>query len=426
MTSISLFSSISLFYLSRCETEATMKQRYVVLKTSPTRFDTWDMPEPRGIPGGGREPEPVAAPYSGDPPMIDIAIADLDEGEARDATANPDIANIAAADVPLDLIKPMAGAPGNAKLPPWGLEAVGALASSRTGRGVRVAVLDTGIKDNHPAFEHLRAQNKIIVRNFTSGAPNDASDTNPDGHGTHCAGTIAGGIVAGQRIGIAPDIDRLIIGKVLGEGGNTNETILNAIDWAVREKADIISMSLGINFPALVEYLHKSKEYPLQAATSVALQQYRDTVTLYAKLADFLNERNVLLVAATGNDSRRPGFTVDVSPPAASEFILKVGAVSRPIGGAVSVAAFSNTGAELVAPGVDIVSAGLDDGLHSLSGTSMATPHVVGVAALWAEQNKAANGRVIVDYLRADLLASAQPLDGRHADLGRGMVRAPH
>lgn len=357
------------------------------------------------------------------PPRMRYSIEYLDDAEAQDLNDNPAMPDTFPAEVPLTLIAPRSSVSSQIDSVPWGLSAVGALSTACTGRGIRVAVLDTGIKLDHLAFFSLLWEKRIVVRNFTDGAPDDVTDVH--GHGTHCAGTIAGGVVGHQRIGIAPNIDRLIIGKVLGSRENTNETLLEAIQWAARERANIISMSLGVDFPGLVEKLHKKMNLPLQAATSMALKQYRDTVTLFSKMSDYLSARNVLLVAATGNESMRPQYTVDVSPPAASEHILKVGAVSRPVGGTFPVAPFSNTGADLVAPGADILSASIDGGLQSLSGTSMATPHVAGVAALWAEQLLARNGAVSFQDIKTDLLASAQPLAGKRADVGRGLVRAP-
>lgn len=315
-----------------------------------------------------------------------------------------------------------AGIAAGTGAPSWGLEAVGALSSLSTGRGIRVAVLDTGIDLHHPAFLPLLLKSRVVVRNFTEGPADDVSDTH--GHGTHCAGTIAGGEVGGQRIGVAPDVERLIVGKVMGRGGNANATLVEAIDWAVAEGAHIISMSLGIDFPRMVETLHLEKHMPLKAATSQALKQYRETVGLFSKLADSMNARNVLLVAATGNESERPTYTIDVTPPAASEHVLKVGAVAL-AGGVPQVAAFSNTGPDLVAPGVDIMSAAAGGGLKVMSGTSMAVPHVAGVAALWAERIKSMHGKVLFQDLVADLLGATQRLDARRADVGRGLVRAP-
>jgi subtilisin family serine protease len=354
-------------------------------------------------------------------------IETLDDTELQNAYDDPKVLNLAPTDGPLKLIEPLADAapaiaPGNGGTSAWGLQAVGALDSASAGRGIRVAVLDTGINLKHAAFLPLLMRGRIVVRNFTEGAQDNVADTH--GHGTHCAGVIAGSDVNGQRIGIAPELDRLIVGKVLGRGGNTNAALVEAINWAMAEGAHIISMSLGIDFPGMVDRLVNEDGVPLQAATSKALKQYRETVSLFGKLADLMKTREVLLVAATGNESNRPAYTIDVTPPAASEHVLKVGAVGQ-VNGVLSIARFSNTGPDLVAPGVDIVSAGRDGGLVSMTGTSMATPHVAGVAALWAEQILATEGQVGFPELLLKLLGSVRPLDAKRADVGQGLLTAP-
>lgn len=389
-----------------------MKQRYVILEN----------PAPARTTRGGFEPMGQAETTGA---KVKISVAELEIAEVHDLRRDPQVHSIGPAGVPLALIEPkQVDVAAAAPLAAWGLEATGVLTSPRNGRGVRVAVLDTGLHLQHEAFTALRTAGAIVTRNFTNGGQADVTDNH--GHGTHCAGTIAGGTVGGVRIGVAPGIDRLIVGKVLGDGGGSNETTIQAIQWAVEQGAHVVSMSLGIDFPGLVERLKFENGMPGPAATSLALKQYRETVTLFGKLADFLSVQNVLLVAASGNESNRPGYTIDVAPPAASERVLKIGAVGPRSGGNYPIASFSNTGPDLVGPGVNIISAQVGGGLKPLSGTSMATPHVAGLAALWAERLLAKNGGVFTyDDLKADVLASAQALDGQRADIGRGLARAP-
>ena len=387
--------------------ENLMKQRYIVLG---------------GAPGSTGGPDDILfeSRSTGQAPTIPLSTADLDDDEAQEHIRNR--VPIASPDVPLALITPTESSTADLAAIPWGLDAVGALTSPRSGKGVRVAVLDTGIDLQHAAFAALRAQHRIVVKNFTNGDEDDVTDM--VGHGTHCAGTIAGGPVGGQRIGVAPDIETLLVGKVLGPGGGTNKTLTDAIQWATLQGAHIVSMSLAIDFPNLVKRWI-ADGMPELAATSTALKEYRETVNLFRKLADFLSTQNVLLVAATGNEANRPRYTIDVAPPAASDHIIKVGAVGRALGGAHPVARFSNTGPDLVAPGVDIVSACLNGGVCALNGTSMATPHVAGVAALWHEHLRARQGEVLYDDLKAEILGGAQAIHGARVDFGRGLVRAP-
>src|SRR5205085_8922480 len=123
----------------------------------------------------------------------------------------------------------------------WGLQVTGAATSSRTGKGVKVAVLDTGLDQSHPDF----AGRTITFETFIQGeTPQDGN-----GHGTHCAGTSCGGRPDnhGRRYGVA-DEAALYVGKVLnnsGRGGDGN--VLAGLNWALANQVQIVSMSLGIN-----------------------------------------------------------------------------------------------------------------------------------------------------------------------------------
>jgi subtilisin family serine protease len=320
---------------------------------------------------------------------------ELDDTEVGDALHDPDVDDVVLS-IPFTLIEPFKS---SADLPEtsisWGIETVRAATSPHDGRGVTVAILDTGIDLTHEAFAGLMFPSAHLMDFSVDETGRAGSAADQHGHGTHVAGTIAGRPVNGQRIGVAPGIERVLIGKVLGPKGAPTEAVFNAITWALRERADIVSMSLGIDFPRVVSSLI-ANGLPPDIAAARALEAYRSNVRLFDRLAELVEARakqgrGALLIAAAGNESRRkknPEFTVPVAPPAAADGFISVGAVGRAATPEFSleVAAFSNTGCLLSAPGVSILSAKLGGGLVSQDGTSMATPHVAGVAALWTQK----------------------------------------
>lgn len=366
--------------------------------------------------------------FSRSPANIKLEEADLSKHEHNDLRRDPRTRAIARP-MPMKLIAPVSrdAAPPDAPVATetWGVKAVRAPESRFDGTGITVAVLDTGIDPNHPAFSNV----KLVQQNFTTEDPNDL-----DGHGTHCAGTIFGQDVNGTRIGIARNIDRALIGKVLGEGAGNSATIAKAIQWALHEGAHVISMSLGIDFPGYVEWLVKKEGMNVNPATSMALEEYRANVNLFTQLAGLVQANSVfgqgcIIVAATGNESKRPKYEISVSPPAAGTGIVSVGALGESTKGLV-IAKFSNNQADVAAPGVDILSAEAGKtGLVKMSGTSMATPHVAGVAALWAQRQLDMTGRVENESLMAQLVASGTfaPLapDSEEDDVGTGIVQVP-
>ncbi len=309
---------------------------------------------------------------------------------------------------------------------PWGVRAVGALKSRVTGKGAIVAVLDSGIDAKHPAFSGI----ELTQKNFTDEEGGDQS-----GHGTHCAGTIFGRDVEGKRIGVAPGVDRALIGKVMNRSGaGSTDQVITAIRWAVEQGAHIISMSLSIDFVGFAEQLHLLRGFPMKLATSKALVSYGQNLLLFDRLTALLqvqSENKPLIVAAAGNESRRherPDFEIATGPPAATESVVAVGALERAEDGTLGVYRSSNTRVDVSGPGVKIFSAKPGGGLASKSGTSMAGPHVAGVAALWVERLKAARrlsyrrlySRVVDGATREGLGPDIDPLA-----IGEGLVQAP-
>ena len=359
----------------------------------------------------------------------------LDTRGLHDLARDPQVRAFAPV-MPTQLVRPVpddqarlgaAPEPDDGTGPAWGIGAVGADVSARNGAGAVVAVLDTGIDATHPAFTGV----EIREEDFSGSGTGDRQ-----GHGTHCAGTIFGREVDGRRIGVAPGVASALIGKVLGDDGSgSSEMLFQGIQWAVRQGARVISMSLGFDFPGLVQRL-SDEGWPVDLATSAALEAYRGNLRMFDALMQLVRSQSAfnpgtVVVAAAGNESRRQlgaQYEIAVSLPAAAEGVVSTGALGRSAGGLV-VAPFSNTLPLVSAPGVDVVSAQAGGGLVSLNGTSMATPHVAGVAALWWEEVLASELPGTAATVASRLLANADTTSlapgSDVADRGVGVVRAP-
>lgn len=363
------------------------------------------------------------------PPAPKIETADMHSAEAHAAARASDVIGIARA-MPTRLIapEPMDDLRDEDVAPTWGITATGADASPFDGSGVRVAVLDTGIDRAHPAFQGVT----LTTRDFTGNGIHDAN-----GHGTHCAGTVFGRNVNGTRIGVARGVTQALIGKVLADDGRgSSDMLFDAMRWCADQGTRVISMSLGFDFAGLSERLVQDEDYPVLLATSVALEGYRMNLRMFDQLMDMFRAQaafdgGTVVVAAAGNESRRqihPDFEVSTSVPAAANGIISVGALGQSDAG-LNIAPFSNTNPTLAAPGVGIVSAAADGDLRSLNGTSMACPHVAGLAALWWQAIGASGIPVTSRSIEARLMASASLAgiapDVDVADRGQGLAQAP-
>jgi subtilisin family serine protease len=262
-----------------------------------------------------------------------------------------------------------------------------------TGQDITVAVLDTGYDTDHPDLSGKIGQ----TADFTG----TGSVEDDNGHGTHVASTIAGSGAAsdGKYKGVAPGA-KLAVGKVcVNTGGCPFSAILAGMQWAALDvHAKIVSMSLGsIDLPGID---------PLEEAVS----------TLSA-------QTGTLFVIAAGNDYCRFGGRT-VSSPGTADEALSVAAVYRDD----SVADFSSCGPRLVdyglkpeiaAPGVGIVAAAPGGGYQSMSGTSMATPHVAGAAAILAQRHPDWNGQELKGALMNSAAAVGRDVPDYHVGMGR-------
>lgn len=395
--------------------DSAVRTKYLVLRTSSRTVTRTAVVE-------------ATAQLLDDPASLDlrVEVKSLERKELRSVTSEPDVLALAPV-MPMRLIEPLGNDTAVADdedAVTWGVRAVKADTSPFDGQGAVVAVLDTGIDLTHPAFAGI----DIERRNFTSGPDEDVH-----GHGTHCAGTIFGRPVAGKRIGVAPGVEKALIAKVLGPDGGTSEALVNAVNWAIEKNAHVIAMSLGIDFPGYaIRIRQQDPTLPEALVVSRALEGYRANVLLFERLAAALQvrARPSLIVAAAGNESRRdddPRHEIAVSPPAVSNGIISVAALGRGPSG-FNVAGFSNTGANISAPGIGVISAALGKGLRKANGTSVAAPHVAGAAALWVQRLQK-QGSLSWLNLTARLIGSAT-FDSLEPgidpfDVGAGIVIAP-
>jgi subtilisin family serine protease len=293
----------------------------------------------------------------------------------------------------------------------WGLRATRTHTTDLTGAGVRVAVLDTGLDLSHPDFQDGRV---VATASFVGQDVQDVPTPGVlgvypgnRGHGTHCIGVACGpkapsGGSAVGRYGVATEA-QILVGKVLtNQGVSVTGSILQGIQWAIQHKADIISMSFS------------SRPNPFG--------------DVYAQAAELATQKGVALIAAVGNDSNRPTTIAPVGSPANNLRILGVGAIDEHL----QIAPFSNRGVIDTAAAVDVVGPGV--GVYSslpvssgsygfLSGTSMATPYVAGIAALLKQENpKFGPMELLLGIVRmARKLRNIDP-----NDMGAGIVQAPH
>lgn len=279
----------------------------------------------------------------------------------------------------------------------WGIDATGVSASSYTGKGIKIAVLDTGFDSAHPDF----AGRNVVAQSFVPGE----TSQDGNGHGTHCIGTAAGPMASSHhpRYGCAVDAE-IFAGKVLSNAGSGRESwILAGMNWAIESGCHVISMSLGRS-----------------------VDQGEKPDPLYEQAGQLALENGSIIIAASGNDSARQfGHIAPVNAPANSQSIMAVGSVDNQMKiSRFSCGGINGDGGEvnLCAPGEDVLSSyPLPEQYRRLDGTSMATPHVAGIAAMFAQSDAKLRGKDLWEALRRNALDIGLPI----RDGGAGFVQAP-
>ena len=256
-----------------------------------------------------------------------------------------------------------------------------------TGKGIKIAIIDTGCS-NHSDLN----KNIIGGKNFTTeDNRNELIYNDYCGHGTHVAGIIGAN---GKMKGVAPNASLLIL-KVLEKNGNGNmESLVNAVNYAISQRVDIINMSLGC----------KADITELQDAIKLAI------------------DKGIVVVSASGNEGDGNANTNEIDYPSGYEQVISVGAMDN----RRLATTFSNSNCyvDILAPGVNIISTAIDNSYVLMDGTSMACPHISGAIALLKEWGKTEFGRNLsVMELYAQLIKNTIELNNVDRKIqGNGMV----
>ena len=323
-----------------------------------------------GAPGLSSAPMPEAMGYDinlYDAPIVTLRLTDE---EIKAAKANPDVVAVEADGLahalPAEALVFEGQPEVQAETVPLGVQlikAVPAWGCSR-GRGIKVAVLDTGIDWNHPDLR----PNVAGAVSFVPGE--SAMDGNS--HGTHCAGTIAAVINGQGVVGVAPEASLYGIKVLANNGSGQYSWIIAGINWAIQNRVQIVSMSLG------------------GSAAPTALET----------ICNAAFNAGVLLIAAAGNAGPpAAGQPTSVGFPGRYRNVVAVSAIDANN----VIAPFSSRGpeVEICAHGVQVLSTVPGGGYGTKSGTSMACPHVAGAAAVVWGAHRFATNRQIWDLLGA-------------------------
>lgn len=264
---------------------------------------------------------------------------------------------------------------------PWGVARLDLGRLPYTGRGVRVAVLDTGIDTRHPDL-------RTVAREGHSSMEGGKGTADDNGHGTHVAGTIVAQRTGRGVVGVSPGATVYAVKTLDRNGSGKLSNLIDGIGWCVQNRIRVMNLSLS---------------------SSTENQTFRDAVAAARRAG-------ITLVCAAGNNGPGPNT---VGYPAKFPESISVGAINKDS----EIASFSARGQELTlaAPGVDIKSTWLRRSYKTISGTSMAAPHVTGVVALMLE----ADPSLTPSDIKAVLQSTALRLDGfKTEEQGAGVIDA--
>jgi subtilisin len=321
-------------------------------------------------------------------PHLGVLLGTVDREGLAALRADPEVVSVDGAP-PLSPIRPPRVAPATLDRPvTWGIERLEVPAlwdQGLTGEGVLVAHLDTGVDGEHPALRgavaHFAEFDSLGREIEPPPKPHDADD-----HGTHTAATLAGRPVDGKHVGVAPGAQ--LASAIVIEGGDAVARVLAGMDWALGLGVRVLNLSLGFrgwwtDFLAVTRILRRKGVLPVIAVGNEYAGSSRSPG----------NYREALSVGALGKDDRVPDFS------SSERFDRKVDPVVP----------------DLVAPGVGVVSAKPGGGYQEMDGTSMATPHVAGLAALLLQ----ARPDVRMTRLEKAILDSCERPPGMSGERGR-------
>ena len=280
----------------------------------------------------------------------------------------------------------------------WGYNSlnVGNETSSLTGKGVNIAIIDSGVDRSHPDLSITGGGCFLVLTSYPDACADDYNDDN--GHGTHVAGIIAALDNDFGVVGVAPEANIFALKALDKDGEGTTSSVAAAVDWAIQNDMDIINLSFDSS----------------------------DDDFILKELIQKAYKSNILIVAAAGNKGNVTGLEENVRYPAKYEEVIAVTALDKDL--IISKTSSVGTTVDFSAPGTAIVSTfpamhtdGNGSGYALMSGTSMAAPFVSAVAALYMEKYPDLSTAEIRNLLQENAIDLGEP--GRDTKYGYGLIQ---